>query len=143
MNFALCAVLFAAAGGGAFDFLHTMRGPEFLFVYAFWFAAVFVVVLALRKMGHDTPIVSGLGLVAFELLGVTRYLVGSAHGMHRWDMLWMMMFVGGCCFVFRAESFNGSGRSGGSCGGGFSISSCSGGGGCGGGGGGCGGCGGS
>lgn len=142
MNSSLCAAVFAAAG--RFDFLHTMKGPEFLFVYGFWFVAVFVVVLALRTMGHDTPLVSGLGLVAFEILGVARYLVGSAHGMHRWDFLGMMMLVGGCCFVFRAESLPGSHRSGGSCSGGFSASSCSGGGGCGGGGGGgCGGCGGS
>ncbi len=142
MNTPLYAVFFVAAAGGPFDFLPTIKGPDFLFLYALWFAALFVAVLMLRSAGHDTPLVSGVGLALFEGLGVARYLVGSAQGMHRWEYLGVMMLVGGSCFVLRVESFKGSGGSGGSCGGG-SISSCSGGGGCGGGGGGCGGCGGS
>lgn len=119
------------------NFLETMKGPEFLALYLGWFVFVFCCVLVARKCGADSPITTSIGLILFEGLGVARLIIGSAHGMHKFEILFVMMFVGAILFLVRAENLSsGSGSSsGGSCGGG----GC-GGGGCGGGG--CGGCGG-
>lgn len=137
------ATMFAQAQAGWFDFLHTMRGPDFLLLYAVWFLVTFGSVLLFRWRGHDTPLTTAIGLAVYELLGVVRIISGSAHGMHKWEFLIAMMFVGAIIFLIRVE-FNQSNGSGGSwwsrnC---SSGSSCGGGGGCCGGGG-CGGCGGS
>ena len=134
MNFRAAHIL-AAAGDGAFSFLTTLKGPEFLALFAGWFVLTFLTVLVLRWRGYDTPFTTIIGLICFELLGVARIVDGSAHGMHKWDLLILMMVVGGFGFFIRVKNFNRSDGSRGS-----SWSSCSGG--CGGGGG-CGGCGGS
>jgi uncharacterized membrane protein YgcG len=135
--------MFAQAEGGWFDFLHTMRGPDFLLLYFIWFIVTFGTVLLFRWRGKDTPLVTLGGLACYELLGLVRIIVGSMHGMQKWDFLILMMVIGGVIFLIRA-SFNQSNGDGGSwwssnC---SSGSSCGGGGGCGSGGG-CGGCGGS
>lgn len=144
--------ILAQSDGGLLAFLHTMRGPDFLLLFAVWFVVTFCGVLLFRWGGHDTPINTLSGFLAYELLGAVRIIDGSAHGMHRWGFLILMMIVGGLVFFIRAKRFNNSGDncssggwwSGGGWGGGSSCSGGGGGGGgCGGGGGGCGGCGGS
>lgn len=121
------------------SFLKTMQGPDFLVLYLVWFGLTWISMLVLRHKVSDTLLTSLSGLLAFEGLGVARFLVGSANGMHKWDFLFLMMGVGALFFVLRAENFE-SGSDGGSGVDSFGGGGC-GGGGCGGGG--CGGCGGS
>ena len=115
-----------------------MTGPEFLFLYIVWFLTTWLGMLIIRHRVADTWATTLTGLVCFEAVGVARYIIGSAQGMHKWEFLFLIMGVGALFFVVRAENFsNGSGGS-------WTSSGC-GGGGCGGGGcggGGCGGCGG-
>src|SRR5262245_12946992 len=83
---------------GRFDssrFLYTMPGPDFLLLYLVWFLVLWVTVLLVRHAGFDTPLTTIGGLLAFEGLGAARYFVGSAHGMHKWTFLFLMMIVGG------------------------------------------------
>jgi uncharacterized membrane protein YgcG len=118
-----------------FDFLGTMKGPEFLVLFFVWFLLLFGAVLLLRRWGFDTPVTTLTGFVLFEALGVARYLIGSASGMRKWEIMVFMMILGGIAFFTRGSSSRGgalSGDSGGGCGSDG-----------GGGGGGCGGCGGS
>ena len=120
-------------------FLETMRGDKFLVLYLVWLVVTWIGMLIVRHKVSDSIWTSGGGLFAFESLGVVRYYIGRAHGMHNWDYLFMMMGIGALFFLLRAENFK-SGSDGG-----WGYTSC-GGGGCGGGGcggGGCGGCGGS
>jgi hypothetical protein len=119
------------------NFLETMRGPAFLGLYFGWFILTWGGMLLVRHKVADSVWTSLGGLVLFESVGVTRYLVGEAHGLHKWGFLFAMMIIGALFFLARTDSVrSGSGGWGGSsCGGG----GC-GGGGCGGGG--CGGCGG-
>ena len=119
------------------NFLETMRGPEFLAVYGGWFVVTWIGMLIVRHKVSDGWWTTLGGLLAFESVGFARYLIGTAHGLHKWDFLFLMMIVGALFFLARTDHFSsGSNGSWSSCGGG----GC-GGGGCGGGG--CGGCGGS
>ena len=133
-----------AAASNASDplrFLHTMRGPDFLVLYAVWFVILFAAVLILRHTGFDNGFTTLGGLTLFLGLGIARIAVGTAHGMHNWSYLIMMMIFGAIFFLARLEQVSGSDSSSNSW-----WSSCSTGGGCGSGGcggGGCGGCGGS
>jgi hypothetical protein len=121
---------------GLFDFLHTMKGPEFLQLFIVWFVIVRVGVAILRaRLGNLAWITAG-GLVLFEGLGAFRYYVGSAQGMHMWGNLGAVMVIGFVLICMTADSFSSSRTSNDSATGG-----CGGGGRCGGGGG-CGGCGG-
>ena len=127
----------AASTGDALDFLHTMKGPDFLCLFLLWFLATILTVVFLRKRGRDSVAITIAGFICFESLGVARIAVGSAHGLHNWSFLILMMIVCALFFVLRAKYFEGmAGAGGSSC----SGSGCGGGGGCGGG---CGGCGGS
>jgi len=127
------------------DFLHTVKGPDFLFLFILWFLILRVTVGILRNRGYDNPLTTFLGVGLFEALAIARIVVGSAHGMHKWDFLLTMMVIGGFLFFIRLDQINytGTGGSGSSCSSSSSSSSCSGGGGGCGGGGGYGGCGGS
>jgi uncharacterized membrane protein YgcG len=119
------------------SFLHTMTGPDFLGLYFVWFLITWIGMLLVRHRVCDNWLTTLTGLALFEGLGVARYFVGTAHGMEKWDFMFIMMFVGALFFAIRAEHLK-QGSNGG-------WSSCGGGGGCGGGGcggGGCGGCGG-
>jgi hypothetical protein len=119
------------------NFLGTMPGPEFLGVYLGWFALTWFGMLFVRHKVADTVWTTLGGWMCFEGLGIARFLIGRAHGMHNWEFLFGMMAIGTFFFLLRAEHLKGgSDGSWFSCGGG----GC-GGGGCGGGG--CGGCGGS
>jgi hypothetical protein len=125
---------------GLFDLLHEMRGPDFLVLYAVWFALTFGTVLILRAKGHDDALTNAGGWLLFLGLGVARIIVGSQHGLHKWGYLIAMMGIGSIIFALRVEQVS-DGSSGSS----SWWSSCSTGGGCGSGGcggGGCGGCGG-
>ena len=141
MNLPSVSLLAVAGDSGVlFDFLHTMKGPDFLVLYGGWFVITFGIVLVLRRQDHDNVMTTLAGLACFIGLGLARLIDGSAHGMHKWNLLIAMMIIGGFCFVIRLEQ-----SSGGSSDGSSWWSSCSTGGGCGGGGcggGGCGGCGG-
>lgn len=132
----------AQADGSLWDFLHTIRGPAFLILFFAWLLAILGVVWSFRGTGKDTPLVTLIGLLCFEGLGVARFIVGSAHGMHRWGGLIFFMMIGAILILVRGVHFE---KSTGSCSSGTSCSSggssCSSGGGCGRGGG-CGGCGG-
>jgi len=148
MNAPLFLSALPAVNGSVLDFLHTTKGPDFLAVFFGWLIVVRGVVGILRRRGFDNWGTTIVGLLCFEALGVARILIGTFHGMHKWDFLILMMMFGSLCFIIRAKHFPRSNDpSGGSssCSTVSSISSCSsgGGGGCGGGGGGCGGCGGS
>src|SRR6185312_9203291 len=94
---------------GIFDFLHTMSGEDFLGLYVVWFLITWISVFILRIKGFDTPITTIVGLVLFEALGVIRFVVGSAYGMHKWDYMIAMMIAGGLLFVIRAKHFQGPG----------------------------------
>ena len=141
-------ILAQTADQGILGFLHTMRGPDFLLLFGVWFLVTFGGVLLFRWRGQDTPFTTITGLAGYELLGIVRIIDGSAHGMHNWGFLILMMIIGGIIFLIRAEHFENTGNdgSGGSWwnsnSSGGSSGCSSGGGGCGGGGGGCGGCGG-
>jgi uncharacterized membrane protein YgcG len=140
-----------------FDFLGTMKGPEFLGLFIFWFFLMWGSLLFLRYRGFDTPVVTVGCLLIFEGLGVARIWIGSEAELHHWTILIVMMFIGPWFFVIRLEQLqefarnsrnnNNSCSAGGGCsssgssGGSGSGSGCGGGGSCGGGG--CGGCGGS
>jgi len=120
------------------NFLQTMPGPTFLGLYFGWFILTWGCMLLVRHKVIDCAWTTLGGLVLFEGLGVTRYIIGEAHEMHKWGFLFAMMMIGALFFLARTDSFqsgSGSGRGSTGCGGG----GC-GGGGCGGGG--CGGCGG-
>ena len=120
------------------SFLHTMKGPDFLALYAGWFLITWTGMFVYRHRVADTWLATLTGMGLFDGLGLARYVAGKAHGMHRWEFLVVMMALGSLFFLLRASNFsNGSSSGWSSCGGG------GGGGGCGGGGGGCGGCGGS
>lgn len=144
--------LFAADTSGPLDFLHTMRGPDFLGLFLVWFLVTFLTLVALRRVGYDDIRVTCTCLACFEGLGLARIVVGSFYGLERWGFLIAMMGVGACFFFIRAKHFEGMGGGGGDAGGGDTGgtwwssdaggSGSSGGGGCGGGGSGCGGCGG-
>lgn len=136
---------------GPLSFFARLKGPEFLVLYLVLFLILRCSIWYLRGSSnavygrqdyHLLPTV--LAFLLFELFGLVRYLVGSAHGMQRWDFLFIMMAVGGIIFFSKGDFLDrmSSGRSSGSSY--YSGSGC-GGGGCGGGcgGGGCGGCGGS
>lgn len=164
MKFPLIDSLLAAATSGPLDFLHTMKGPDFLELFFVWFLVTFLTLVALRRVGYDDIRVTVTCLTCFEVLGVARIVVGSFHGMEKWGFLIAMMGIGALFFFIRAKHFEGMGGGGGgdtetggggtggtwwssdssasSGGSSSSDSSSSGGGGCGGGGSGCGGCGG-
>lgn len=131
--------IFAQADPDLFNFLHTMRGPDFLLLFGGWFIVTFGGVLVFRWCVRDTPITTILGVICFESLGVARIIDGSAHGMHKWLFLILMMILGGLIFFLRADHFQNTGNSDGGSWWGSSCGSS----GCGGGGSGCGGCGGS
>src|SRR5258707_11191141 len=112
------------------SFLHTMSGPDFLGLYFLWLLVTWIGMLIVRHRVADTWGTTVGGLFLFEGLGAARYFVGSAHGMHKWEFMFLMMVVGFFFFVLRAHNFsNGSGSGWSSCGGG----GCGGGGGGGGG----------
>lgn len=131
------------------ELLSTMNGPDFLKFYACWFVFTLVVLMILRRIGLDTWLMNFIFLFLYEGLGFARYQIASAAGMHRFEILIIMMACGVPFFIFRVqkegENRSGAGlwitqsRGNGGCG-----SSGCGGSGCGGGGcgGGCGGCGG-
>jgi hypothetical protein len=119
---------------GLFDFLGTMKGPEFLVLYFVWFLLLFGAVFLLRRWGFDTPWTTRIGVLLFEALGIARFVIGSAQGMHMWAIMFTMMALGPFAFWVRGGDSNGGGFHfdvGGGCG---SDGGC--------GGGGCGGCGG-
>ncbi|MDH5327321.1 MAG: hypothetical protein OEZ68_11635 [Gammaproteobacteria bacterium] len=116
------------------DAVRHMRGPEFLLSYFFVFIILFVTVLMVRRKLDGNPHITWLGFIAFEAIGVLRYVDASAVGMSRFDFMFFMMGVGGIFMFFRASKSGDGSWFGGNC---SSCSSCSG---CGGGGG-CGGCG--
>lgn len=129
------------------EFLGTMSGPDFLVLFLVWFAFTYGAVLVCRAGGMDSPMLTLGGIALFEALAVVRFIAGIQHGMHRWNIMFIMMIVGGIIFAIRKGDIHsagggsaGAGSSG--CGSSGSSSSCGGGGSsCGGGG--CGGCGGS
>lgn len=134
-------MLGATTDGWPLDFFHRVKGPEFLIGYGIWFALLFGISRCWRKDGGPHPVASGACWLLFVVVGVIRIYVGSTHGMHKWELLILMMILGSMLFFARFDNTGGSSGSSstwGSC----SGSSCSSGGGCGGGGGGCGGCGG-
>jgi uncharacterized membrane protein YgcG len=143
MNPNQTGAVLGAAGGGVFDFLQNMPGEEFLVFYGLWLLALWVTVLILRSKGLDTALLTVSAIASFEIPGIIRYFVGSAHGMHKWGFMFIMMVAGTLAFILRAHHFDNMGGGGWSSG--CSSCSSSGGGGCGSGcgGGGCGGCGGS
>ncbi len=120
-----------------------MKGPGFLGFYFVVWLVTFFGSLVLRRypwFSHS----GSVALVVFEGLGVSRLITGLQAGMHRFEYLILMMFIGGWFYLLRSDIEGDGGPGGGSSSSGCG-SSCgsSGGGGCGGGGGGCGGCGGS
>src|ERR1700727_1024567 len=89
----------ADTDNGLLNFLHTMSGPNFLWLFAVWFLITFGGVLLFRWNGRDTPATTIIGLTCFELLAVARLIDGSAHGLHKWTFLILMMIVGGVVFI--------------------------------------------
>src|SRR5690349_14337144 len=102
-----------------FDFLYTIKGPDFLPLFLFWWLVTRIAVAIARSTEHDSAATTFIGLCTFEALGVARIVVGSAHGMHKWDFLLMMMLAGGATFLIRSDHFNSTGI------GGSGTSSCS------------------
>src|SRR5690242_702365 len=97
---------FMIAGiGNLFDFFHTMKGEDFLLLYAVWLLVLWAGVLLLRFGGKDHPVTTLTGWALFEGMGGLRYLIGSAHGMQRWEFLVLMMIFGSLFFIVRAHHF--------------------------------------
>ncbi|MDB6130665.1 MAG: hypothetical protein JWM04_1772, partial [Verrucomicrobiales bacterium] len=96
----------AEADAGIFSFLHTMRGPAFLVVYAVWFFLLFGIILLIRHRGNDSRLVTLVVIGAFEALGIARIFVGSSHGLHKWQFLLAMMVVGFVAFIMRTDHFD-------------------------------------
>ena len=117
-------------------FMATLRGPGFLLFFAIILVVTLFGINWLRKAWEDSLHVTLITLILFESLGVLRYIDGSATGLHRFTIMFIMMAVGGILIFARAEYMANNSSSGGCSG---CSSSCSG---CGGGCGGCGGCGG-
>lgn len=100
--------LAAANDGGPFSFFHTAKGPEFLFGYAIWFGVLFLGSLAIRKDGARHPAASIAACFLYEIVGVIRIVDGSAHGMHKWNFLIIMMVFGAVFFFVRFDKTGGS-----------------------------------
>ena len=131
-------ILFILLMNLARPFMLGLKGPGFLFFYGIVLVGIFVGLQLLRKLWEDSLHVSLVALILFEALGVVRYIDGTAIGMHRFGIMFIMMGLGGVLMFMRFESSFGSSSSS-SCSWFGGCSSCSG---CGGGCGGCGGCGG-
>jgi hypothetical protein len=116
------------------SFIAPYGGPEFLTFYFFLFMAVWLSLVAIRKIWEDSAHVTLIALFIFEGVGLIRYIDASAAGMHKFGYMFMMMAVGAVLLFSRYDHTNGNNWYDSSC---SSCSSCSG---CGGGGG-CGGCG--
>jgi len=117
-----------------FDFLWTMKGPEFLVLYFVWFLLLYGAVFFLRRWGLDTRVTTYAGLIPFVAVGVARFYLGSGQGMENFGGLVAMMVLGYVAFHVRRSDSDRGGfyfEGGGGCG---SDGGC--------GGGGCGGCGG-
>ena len=114
------------------DYTVDMNGPGFLGFYFLLFFIVWVFSSVIRWFWIVSDEVSKVGFVLFEGVGVLRFIDGWSLGMRDFEIMIIMMVLGGFIFFLRAEHMQGSGNSSG-------CSGCSSGGGCGGG---CGGCGG-
>jgi hypothetical protein len=111
----------------------TLKGPEFLEFYLILFVAILALLIMLRKLWGDTLHLTVIALLVFEGIGIVRFMDASAAGMHKFQIMFIMMGVGGVLFFLRAHHMNDASWS-------SDCSSCSNCSGCGGGGG-CGGCG--
>ena len=126
----------------------SMRGPGFLLAFTVLLVYQLIITTLVRHKWRDTWVISLIGFVCFQLVGVDRFLDGSPRGMHNFGFMVLTMVFGGLMFFVRAKSDESGYGIGGHCAGGSSYGGgCAGGGGCGGrggcgGGGGCGGCGG-
>ena len=110
------SVLAAAADGGAFSFFYTATAAEFLSGYLLWFVFLFVGSRAIQKgKADDHPLPTFAGLFLFESVGLLRIVIGSSHGMHKWDFLIVMMILGGVMFFSRFEKTGGSSGSSSGC----------------------------
>ena len=103
---ALPAFPLAQAEGDFFGFLHQLKGPDFLLLYFLWFLFLWVAVLMIRRFALDSPLTTLAGLLLFEGLGVARFVAGSSHGMHKWDIQILMMAVAPLFFVIRLRNLN-------------------------------------
>ena len=115
-------------------FMATLKGPEFLVFYVVVLVAIIIAAARARARWEDSLSITLVGLIIYEAIGVLRYIDGSAAGMHKFDIMFLMMGVGGLLMFARAEHFSGNSSSSGcsSSGCGSSCSGCGGGGGCGG-----------
>ena len=100
----------AQAEDGLGSFVTRLTGPQFLGWYALWFVLVFGVVLVLRWREVNTPALTLIGLLGYEIPGFLRIYVFSEPGMHKWAFLIAMMVFGGLAFLSRSENPDGSGR---------------------------------
>ena len=114
-------------------YMASLKGPDFLEFYIIVFFTILVILILARRLWEDTMHVTLIALLIFEGIGIVRYIDASAAGMHKFQIMFFMMGVGGVLFFVRAHHTNNMSWSS-DC---SSCSSCSG---CGGGGG-CGGCG--
>jgi uncharacterized membrane protein YgcG len=119
-----------------------LRGEQFLIAYIILGLVTCISQYIIRHAWKDLMLVSGLAVMVFLIVGVTRLLHGYFFlGMRRWLFLLVVSVFGVLLHLLRFQGGWGNGGSGCSSAGSSCGSSCGGGGGCGGGG--CGGCGGS
>jgi hypothetical protein len=116
------------------SYVAPLDGPAFLVFYLLLFVGIWVALTIMRKLWEDSVHVTMVALLAFEAVGLNRYLDASAAGMHKFGFMFIMMTIGAVLLFARYDHPGGNNGYGSSC---SSCSSCSG---CGGGGG-CGGCG--
>lgn len=108
-----------------------MRGTEFLWLYFFFFIALWSVSSILRWIWKDHIALSVVACLIFEAVAILRFTDGWPQGMRDFSGMLMMMVGGGVVFFVRAEHMSRRGDGSAGCSSGY--------GGCGGG---CGGCGG-
>ncbi len=134
--FVALTILMVLATLSAAVYQCTLRGHEFTDFYLLFGVFCVIAIFIARNTSCSTLGALVVAVLAYELLGVVRYLYGITHGMHRFDTMSDLMWIGpfaGAMIAFMKGDGSGSSSFSSGCGG-----SC--GGGCGGGG--CGGCGG-
>lgn len=135
----VAALLVAIVWLASYLYMFTLKGPDFIVFYLLLLGGIWLAVLGAKAALNREWLPRIAGLIAFEGVGAIRLVTGLMAGMHTFDLLLIMMLMGGCSFLLKAQEGGGDSS-------GWGVGSACSGGGCGGGGcggGGCGGCGGS
>ena len=84
-----------------------LDGRSFLLLYSVALAGIWMISEALR-MYEDNAAIALPASLTFVGIGIARYAYGSAHGMHRFTLLYIMMAVGGVLILIGVKNLTGS-----------------------------------